>query len=617
MANPDPYCQFQELVSKEKNVHAWRHPTTRRYLDELYAIIDRAGGVRTLPMPSSNKNGLTEAERRIDEATHRGETALNLSDLGLQVLPESICRLAHLRFLYANNNRLTQLPESIGQLAHLQELTLVGNQMKQLPMSIGQCTRLRKLYLDHNRLMRLPESIGRLARLQKLSLLGNRLTHLPRCVGHLARLESLRLSHNRLAQLPKWVGQLAQLKRFYLSSNRLARLPESIGQLAQLEELYLQRNRLTDLPENIRQLARLRRLCLHGNEALNIPAEELGPPRREIGEKKGSRKPPHEIIDYYFRTRITGKSEQGEDKTSGNAGTPWFLKLSNENVKRSKKTICFVVVYFGKWPVWFPAFLRSCAKNPTINWIFFTNCDSPVRHPANVVFYNKTLGEMRRLIKEKVGEEAMLEDLYKIPDYKPVFGILFEDYLNEFDFWGHCDIDIIWGDIRKYTSDEILDKFDIFSTRKEMISGHFSLFKNTPRVNGLFRQSSEFMEVIRQVDCCAFDEEGMSRLVGQLARAGLIRVYWPKFLQNYAHPKTDTPSRLPQYINKYYWDNGKLFDCTGESTAEILYLHFMTWKKTLVTCEFGYGENPGKFYISYSIISMRPVSRSKEVNRRA
>jgi hypothetical protein len=78
-------------------------------------------------MPSSNKNGLAEAEHRITVAKRTGETVLNLSDLDLQVLPESVCRLAHLRFLYFNNNRLTQLPESIGRLAYLQELTLVSN----------------------------------------------------------------------------------------------------------------------------------------------------------------------------------------------------------------------------------------------------------------------------------------------------------------------------------------------------------------------------------------------------------------------------------------------------------------------------------------------------------
>ena len=506
-------------------------------------------------MPSSNKNGPAEAERRIAETKRTTETALNLSDLDLEVLPESVCRLSRLRFLYLNNNRLTQLPKWIGQLAQLQELTLVGN----------------------------------------------RLTQLPRCVAHLAQLESLRLSHNRLTQLPKWIGQLARLNRLHLNSNQLARLPESIGQLAQLEELYLHRNQLTQLPESIRQLAQLRKLYLHGNEALNIPAEELGPTRREGRENKGSRKPPREILDYYFCTHGFAKGPINEAK---------FILVGGggENIKINIKTICFVVVYFGKWPIWFPAFLHSCKSNPTINWIFFTDYGSPAHHSPNVVFYDKTLSQMRELINKKIGKEATLEDAYKVCDYKPAFGILFDDYLKDFDFWGHCDIDIIWGDIRKYTTQEILDKYDIFSTRKGMISGHFSLFRNTLRINQLFRQSSEFAEVTRQVACLAFDEEGMTRLIAPLARVGSIRVYWPKFLQNYADPKTDTPSRLPQYINKYLWENGKLFDCTGESAAEILYLHFMTWKKTLTGCELTYEADPGKFYISYFKISSQPVS---------
>ena len=80
-------------------------------------------------MPSSNKNGLAEAERRIAETKRTEETALNLSGLDLEVLPESVCRLPRLRFLYLNNNRLTQLPESIGRLGRLQKLTLVGNRL--------------------------------------------------------------------------------------------------------------------------------------------------------------------------------------------------------------------------------------------------------------------------------------------------------------------------------------------------------------------------------------------------------------------------------------------------------------------------------------------------------
>ena len=103
-------------------------------------------------MPSSNKNGLAEAERRIAEAKRTGETVLNLSDLDLEVLPESVCRLAHLRFLYANNNRLTQVPESIGRLVRLRELSLLGNCLTQLPRCVGHLARLESLHLSHNRL---------------------------------------------------------------------------------------------------------------------------------------------------------------------------------------------------------------------------------------------------------------------------------------------------------------------------------------------------------------------------------------------------------------------------------------------------------------------------------
>jgi hypothetical protein len=506
-------------------------------------------------MPSSEKNGLAEAERRIAETKRTGETALNLSGLDLEVLPESVCRLPRLRSLYLNNNRLTQLPESI----------------------------------------------GRLAQLQKLSLVLNRLNKLPRCIERFARLELLRVSHNQLTHLPEWIGQLARLHRLHLNSNRLTRLPESIGQLSQLEELYVHRNQLTQLPESICQLAQLRKLYLHGNEALNIPAEELGPTRREVRGKNGSLKPPQEILDYYFRAHDYSRRPIDDTKLIRAPGR-------RHDAEIKAKTICFVVVYFGKWPIWFPAFLHSCKYNPTVNWIIFTDCGSPARFPANVVFYDRTLAQMKEIIKKKIGKDAALEDAYKMCDYKPAFGTLFDDYLKDYDFWGHCDIDIIWGDIRKYATPEILGKYDIFSTRKRMIAGHFSLFRNTLRINTLFRRSSEFAAVMRQVACLAFDEEGMTRLVAPLARAGSIRVYWPKFLQNYADPKTDTPSTLPQYVNKYIWRNGKLFDCTGGRAAEILYLHFMTWKKTLTGCELSYGAGPERFYISYFAISREPVS---------
>jgi hypothetical protein len=42
-------ADFQDLVPKHENEHAWRHSITPGHLDELYAIIEGAGGVSSRP----------------------------------------------------------------------------------------------------------------------------------------------------------------------------------------------------------------------------------------------------------------------------------------------------------------------------------------------------------------------------------------------------------------------------------------------------------------------------------------------------------------------------------------------------------------------------------------
>ena len=42
-------AEFQDLLSQEENEHAWLHSVTESHLDELYAIINRAGGTSYRP----------------------------------------------------------------------------------------------------------------------------------------------------------------------------------------------------------------------------------------------------------------------------------------------------------------------------------------------------------------------------------------------------------------------------------------------------------------------------------------------------------------------------------------------------------------------------------------
>jgi internalin A len=203
-----------------------------------------------------NPSALAAANIRISVARRRGETTLNLSNLNL-----------------------TEVPESIGELSQLKILFLEGNQLITLPESVGRLSQLLDLHLNRNRLAALPESIGQLARLRTLYLADNQLTAPPESIGQLSWLELLDLANNRLAALPESFGRLSRLRMLYLDGNQLAALPESMRSLTQLNRLYL-----------------------HGNSSLGLPAEVLGPTRRDVSAPVVPAKPA-EILEYYFRTR--------------------------------------------------------------------------------------------------------------------------------------------------------------------------------------------------------------------------------------------------------------------------------------------------------------------------
>jgi len=225
-------------------------------------------------MPVERNSG-EMAEQRIKVAAQSKALVLDLSNLQLSRLPDSIGQLGHLRRLNLSNNQLSTLPNSIEQLTQLQGLDLRVNRLSTLPESTIQLAQLQELDLSNNQLNALPERIGRLARLQNLNLTENQLSSLTDCVEQLTQLQGLYLGGNRLSVLPEAIGKLTHLEEMYLNANRLSALPDSIGRLAQLRELYLGGNQLSVLPEAIGKLAQLRRLDLSNNQLSTLP-ESIG-----------------------------------------------------------------------------------------------------------------------------------------------------------------------------------------------------------------------------------------------------------------------------------------------------------------------------------------------------
>lgn len=145
--------------------------------------------------------------------------------------------------------------------------------------------------------------------------------------------------------------------------------------------------------------------------------------------------------------------------------------------------ICVINVYFGKLPNYFSLWLKSCEYNKTIDFLFFTDDRTEYNYPSNVKVIYTTFKDIKMQIQKYFEFEISLEYTYKLCDYKPAYGYVFQDYLEEYDFWGHCDLDVIFGDLRKYLSEEILEKNDKIYPR-----GHFTLYKNEKRINENFKE---------------------------------------------------------------------------------------------------------------------------------
>ena len=94
---------------------------------------------------------------------------------------------------------------------------------------------------------------------------------------------------------------------------------------------------------------------------------------------------------------------------------------------------------------------------------------------------------------------------------------MFKDYIEKYDFWGHCDTDMIFGDIRSYYPDTRLEKYD-----RHGKNGPFTFYKNNTFVNNLFRKAGNIMDILTNQEPFGFDEWGQRGTT----------IFWEKYYPN-------------------------------------------------------------------------------------
>lgn len=171
------------------------------------------------------------------------------------------------------------------------------------------------------------------------------------------------------------------------------------------------------------------------------------------------------------------------------------------------KSIGIILFYFGKYPWYHDFFIDSCKKNETVDFIFFTDNISNQKQDSNIKYIPFSIEKFNSIASAKLGFEVNVINGLKICDFRPAFGVIFNSFINNYDYWGYSDTDIIYGNLRNFLDDDILT-YDYISVRDDYPSGFFSIFKNDSLVNSLFSLSKDYRELFLKKDNTLFEECG-------------------------------------------------------------------------------------------------------------
>lgn len=254
------------------------------------------------------------------------------------------------------------------------------------------------------------------------------------------------------------------------------------------------------------------------------------------------------------------------------------------------KKILVIIPYFGTFPTYFSLFLQSCEHNSTIDWLLLTDNRESYDYPDNVRVVYTDFSALQAVVQAKFDFPIVLHQPYKLCDYKPAYGYLFSDYLEGYDFWGHCDLDLIFGDLRVFLPDEQLENYD-----KIGHLGHLTLYRNTPEINTLFLSEIDgrvrYREVFTTQQSCIFDEWDDLSINQIFFRMGKRVWLWNDFFDAYPYDDnlvratrvidfndyswTPVIDRTPHWIS---WEDGRIFSHVCKNNdwekEELAYAHF-------------------------------------------
>ncbi|HET9640425.1 MAG TPA: COR domain-containing protein [Allosphingosinicella sp.] len=260
---------------------------------------------------ANKSTGIQRAKRAIRLCEKNRAESLDLSDMGLRVLPPGVGRLTFLKILNLSDNKLNQLPDEIANLNNLTTLWLSKNDLGVIPKVVLDLPELKQLYINYNDISEIPEDIKRLSKLEVFFVEFNNITEIPSAIGVLTSVNTITFAGNHLSDLPKEMANLVNLQTLDLSRNHFRIVPDAVIAITSLENLYLSSNELVSLPTSLRRLRKLQSLYFRDNPLPDVYFDTM---EQGLGALLTLLESLHGVTERLFEAKllITGEGQVGK-----------------------------------------------------------------------------------------------------------------------------------------------------------------------------------------------------------------------------------------------------------------------------------------------------------------
>lgn len=235
---------------------------------------------------------------------------------------------------------------------------------------------------------------------------------------------------------------------------------------------------------------------------------------------------------------------------------------------------CFIICWFGNLPDYFPVWAKTCSYNKDFDFLIFTDAQVRYNLPPNIKHIKFTLKELLKRIENKVFSPTKLTKPYRVCDFRPMYGIIFANELAGYDFWGYCDIDVVFGDLSKFLSAQDFQRDAILN------GGHFTLIRNCDSMNELYKKDGalfSYKTVASKEAIYAFDETtGIHRIARRNKVNARYGIPYIEALSKYTQLRSRMSAKNPD-TQAFYWEDGCLYRVKEEDNhcfyQEIAYIH--------------------------------------------